>query len=522
MTSDIFHYMVIMVVAGVLNTILGFYAYLKRKTFNGSTIFLLISLCSAIYTFGHAFELASYELEMIISWVYVQYIGMPYLAPLSMLLVMVYTGMDKFIVKKNVILIFIIPALTTIIVLTNHIHHFFYQSIYIRNDGTSLIDFTIGPWYIVHGSYTFASLLVGGIFIISYWRQTKTTYWKQNTVMLLALYLPMLTSFLYLIGLTPHGMDPVPVVMSVTAALYIWAFQSTNLLKLAPIARGLIFDTMRDGVIVLDAKQRIVDFNQSAKALFHNVNNQSIGMPIYSIWKANEIPFQKVMNLNYTTEFEIEWSGNCAYYQIRSSPVYKKNREFVGSTIVILDITEQRRLQEKLEKLAYIDGLTEILNRSAFIEQTKKCLQQNDRTKQSTSIILFDIDHFKQINDTYGHQIGDEVIRHVVTICEQHLKPGDLFGRYGGEEFVICLPQQCLLQAEAIVEKIRKCIETTPLASSKEISVTASFGITEAACDASIEELLHRADEALYASKHHGRNTIHIYRDGEICLSGVH
>ncbi|MFV2048924.1 histidine kinase N-terminal 7TM domain-containing protein [Metabacillus sp. YM-086] len=515
MNSQIFIYIVFLAVSGVLSLFIGVFAFIRRKNFLGSTMFILISLFSSIYTFGHAFELSSQSLSMIVFWTYFQYLGLPYIAPLSLLLVTQYIGAEKYMTKKNVITAFSIPVLTTLIVLTNQFHHLFYQTIYLKQGIAPLLGFVLGPWYIVHGSYTFACLLVGGILLLHYWKQTKSTYWKQTLVMLLGLYLPMIASFFYLIGLVPFSIDPVPVVLSVTAALYIWAFSSTNLFDLAPIARGLIFDSMRDGVVVLDQSKRIIDFNYAATSLINKLDDSMVGKKMDLLWEGNHdssaFPFHLLDSKDYESEFELEWHERNQYYQLRSSPIKKRSGDVVGNTIVILDVTEQRRLQKRLERLAYIDQLTNILNRSAFLEESIKLVKEMRNKDQTVVLILFDIDHFKQINDTYGHHIGDEAIRHVVRICKQLLQPNDLFGRYGGEEFVLCLPSMTLEEAGEYADMMRKSIENEPLVIKNEtIHITASFGVTKVIEENMITDALNLADKALYASKRTGRNSVYI------------
>nr|MDH3175077.1 GGDEF domain-containing protein [Bacillus pumilus] len=161
-----------------------------------------------------------------------------------------------------------------------------------------------------------------------------------------------------------------------------------------------------------------------------------------------------------------------------------------------------------MERRAYIDGLTNIFNRSSFIERTQMILEED---AQDTAVMLFDIDFFKQINDTHGHHIGDEALRHVVTICQQHLKMDDLFGRYGGEEFAICLPHHSFEEACHIAERIRHSFEMSFFENDEEkVRVTASFGIAHTAYDPNVlETLLFEADQALYMSKRQGRNRIY-------------
>ncbi|APH03914.1 histidine kinase N-terminal 7TM domain-containing protein [Bacillus weihaiensis] len=522
MPTDILIYIVLMAVAGVLNILLGVYAYNKREKFRGSKTFILICVFTSIYTFGHAFELASQELNVIVFWTYFQYIGIPYLAPLSLILVIQYTGLEKFLTKWNRRFLFFIPALTTCVVWTNHWHNQFYHTIFLKTEIYPMIQFVIGPWYIVHGSYTFGCMLAGGLILLHYWRQTKSTYWKQIFVLLLSIYLPLVSAFLYLLGYTPYGMDPVPVVMSLTSIMYIWAFLSTSLLELAPIARGLIFDSMRDGVLVLDSTLRIVDFNHAATKLIANLDDQSIGQEIHSLWKgidSDRYFFPSIHHYNQKEEYELEWTGKHSSYQIRSTPVRKKTGVTVGSTIVIADVTEQKQLHNKLIHMAYMDGLTGILNRRAFLDKSVQLMEEHAKQDDICTMILFDIDYFKKINDTYGHHIGDEAILHVVSVCKQFLQPKDLFGRYGGEEFVICLPSANLIEGIEYAELLRVGIENTPLEMNHlSIPMTASFGVTEALRHIPIEEVLRNADLALYESKKQGRNVVHMAKDSKVIL----
>src|SRR5699024_1048940 len=119
--------------------------------------------------------------------------------------------------------LFIIPVFTTLFCLTNEVHHFMYRDIYLRpGEVQPLIDIVAGPWYVVHGSFTFGCLLLGAILLARYWLQTKAKYWKQILTMIIGFFIPVIASFLYLLGLSPYGMDPVPIVMCFTSALYLW------------------------------------------------------------------------------------------------------------------------------------------------------------------------------------------------------------------------------------------------------------------------------------------------------------
>lgn len=515
MNSEIFRYIVIVSVSGVLSIILTIYAYVKRHLSSSSTTFIWMSFFSAIYTFGHAFELASSTLTEISFWLKFQYLGLPFISPCCLILVLQYAGLDKFLKLKQLLVLFLIPFITSFMCLTNNFHHLFYRSVYLRpNENYALADMVAGPWYIVHGSYTFGCLLLGVCILLWYWKRTKAVYWKQISPLLLGLVIPMISSFLYLVGLSPHGMDPVPVVMCFTSALYLWAIFSSKLLSLSPIARDRVFESMRDGVLVVNTAYQIVDYNEAAESILSRLNASSVGKNVELLWRdgGSELTFYE--NDIPERERSFEWLNeeNDKYYYVRITPIFKAGKTVVGSIIVLSDITAQKMLEKQLKRLAYTDGLTQIYNRSYFIKRSEQYLEQSIKANKPLSVLLFDIDYFKKINDRYGHGIGDSAIRHVVSICQKHLQPTDIFGRYGGEEFVICLPDIDINEASKRAESIRAHLAASPLETSKEsLSVTASFGVAavQARTD-TLDTLLEAADQALYTSKENGRNCVHI------------
>lgn len=113
------------------------------------------------------------------------------------------------------------------------------------------MDIAVGQWYVVHGAFTFSCLLCACLILIGQWKHTKKMYRRQLLTLITSQIIPMVAAFLYLLGLTPGGMDPVPVLMCITSAMYIWAILSSRLLTIVPIAKDSIFESMREGVIVL-------------------------------------------------------------------------------------------------------------------------------------------------------------------------------------------------------------------------------------------------------------------------------
>lgn len=182
---------------------------------------------------------------------------------------------------------------------------------------------------------------------------------------------------------------------------------------------------------------------------------------------------------------------------------------------LIRDRSEWVRESEELERLANTDPLSGLPNRRAFTRAARLALVEGEGGGLPLSIIMLDIDHFKSINDAHGHDGGDRVIRMLPRLLKGTLRQSDLIARWGGEEFIVLLPNTGEAAASGIAERLRQTIEVTPLdlRNGSTISVTASLGVI--ACQSGheiLETIVQRADRALYAAKKAGRNRVSIYR----------
>ena len=174
-------------------------------------------------------------------------------------------------------------------------------------------------------------------------------------------------------------------------------------------------------------------------------------------------------------------------------------------------VGELKRDMERIRQQAVTDGLTGLANRKAFDEQMKRILRDSSRHNEIFSLIMIDIDHFKNFNDTFGHQVGDQVLRLVAMTLINEVKGQDMAARYGGEEFAIILPGTNANAARAVAENLRKAVEKKEVinrASGDNLGqITVSLGVAQYyGGEETTEELIRRADIALYQSKSKGRN----------------
>jgi|GEM_PF-1306891 len=171
---------------------------------------------------------------------------------------------------------------------------------------------------------------------------------------------------------------------------------------------------------------------------------------------------------------------------------------------------------DKLEQLATIDTLTGVFNRRHFFNIAKQYLEIAKRNKSELCVVSFDLDKFKNINDTYGHQAGDKVLIEFTNIVNHFMRKSDIFGRIGGEEFVSIMQNTTIKDAIIVCEKIRKKVENSSIEYKEDIiDFSVSIGIVELSSETSIDELLEKSDIALYKAKENGRNMIVKYKEGE-------
>lgn len=173
-------------------------------------------------------------------------------------------------------------------------------------------------------------------------------------------------------------------------------------------------------------------------------------------------------------------------------------------------IQQGRANQEELERLANIDSLTGLLNRGAILRKLSEQMKHAKRYRDELSLSLLDIDHFKKVNDQYGHLTGDDVLEQVAILMWQNIRDADIIGRYGGEEFIIILPRTDLSSALNVAERVRKMIEASKMKDPEGnmFGITVSQGISIYKLGEDEHSLISRADNALYKAKGNGRNRI--------------
>lgn len=236
-----------------------------------------------------------------------------------------------------------------------------------------------------------------------------------------------------------------------------------------------------------------------------------LGTRAFTIWE------QRPNLVHFKSYQPITGMADEMYQNVTILPLRSSTGKTDHVCLIIYDVTgvavNKRQLESantKLQELALRDGLTGLLNRRYWESCLEREFARHQRYDNPVSLVIFDIDHFKRVNDTYGHQTGDEVIRETARITSQLVRETDFAGRYGGEEFVVLLPGTTLDGAAQFAERLRSTIERQQIDyQGSPLTFTISLGVATLADDmAGYQALLERADKALYQSKEGGRNRV--------------
>jgi diguanylate cyclase (GGDEF)-like protein/PAS domain S-box-containing protein len=276
-----------------------------------------------------------------------------------------------------------------------------------------------------------------------------------------------------------------------------------------------LFEESKDAIVSTDKEGNLSMVNPAGMELFGlaDLKTESINFQDLYVDPAMARRFSAaIVEQGYIRDFGVELCGKDGKAMdclMTFTTKLSDDGALIGFEGIVRDVTPYKRMEEELRRLATIDSLTGINNRHNFQDLTLKEMNRSKRYGHPFALIMLDIDHFKKVNDTYGHSVGDQVLIEFCDTCLKALRESDFMGRQGGEEFAVALVE-CDAEAAVIVaERIRKAIAShTVTSGNKEIRFTVSIGVTRMWQDCDLNSMLECADKALYKAKENGRNQV--------------
>ncbi len=491
---------------------------LSRRKARGAKVFAALMGSVFVYCFGTAFEFMGRDLGTVLLCTHFEYFGLSLLPTMIILTALDFCGLwprDRGVLFA---ILFTLSAVTLGMQLTTETHRLYYIDPVLRSDGPiPILVFGKGPFYLGYQIYLIASLLALVALVVRQAIISSGSLRAQALLMLSSFAFPISAFSIYAWRLSPWGIDLTPLSFPLMGLVISFGLFRFRLFDLEPIALRAVFRTMSEGCIIVDAKDRLIDFNESARAILPRLSEARIGADSAVVFSDRPKLLEFVRgNADDSLEILVGEGESSKCYDIVTSLIRDHGDRVVGKTIVVNDTSRQYRLALHLQELATRDSLTGLYNRRSFLDLAGHFVDQAARNDRSISFIMLDIDHFKRVNDDHGHLVGDRVLAEVARRCLHAVRSSDIVCRFGGEEFVIMLPETAEEGALLLCERILDEIKDKPIiVDDAAFKMTASLGLAVSRSPVALgtEEILRRADQAMYEAKRAGRCRVHRFED---------
>ena len=475
-----------------------------------SRLFSLGCISIFIYTLGYAFELGSTNLDQLLFWLKFEYFGLPF-APAFWFLF----AYKSFTRKEPSQLMYLgtlsIAFATLFFSATNDYLHFHYRAVsFVNLDGSLIAQLAKGPWYYIFIVYS-DSLIIGTIILFyTQWRRSKRGSSSPSLKLLIASLGVVIFELVYLLGLSPYNIDLTAFGFLFSAVLAALTILQNDFLRADDLVKDVVFSGISEGILVTDTDGRISDFNKMGSRILPWLNPDTIGMNLYK--------FEEGATLSACAEsgrpfIRKDLSGEGKrYFKVKTEKLGGR-KKVVGKVFLLKDVTAVRKVFRRLYRLANFDTLTKAFNRRRFFDVAEKEISRVNRYGGSVSLLMLDVDNFREINDDYGHLAGDAVLAEVGGVLKKRVRASDIVGRYGVQEFAIVLISADEGKAAIVAEDIRRNMEALRVGVKHEyLSTTISIGVTASSSGVrgslSIERLIIDADRALFQAKREGGNRV--------------
>jgi diguanylate cyclase (GGDEF)-like protein len=468
----------------------------RQRDVPGAVGLLALFAAVAWWNAGYALEIATGGLGAKLFWAKAQYPGIV-VAPLAVFVFALgYTGRWEWLTARRLAALLVVPAGTIALAWTHELHHLVWSDVGtpVAAGQPLVLDHGIGffPGWL----FAYAMLFSATVMLVAGRWSLRRYFRRQSIVIAISVLTPWLCNAIYVLGLTPDGLDMTTVGLAVTAVGFALARSRWGLLEISPVARDAVVEHLRDGMVVVDNRGRIVDCNRAAAPLLACPFDDAVGRAA-----ADVLP-PGVARAAAPHIVEVMLADGPRAYEVEAVDL-PLSAAASGRLILLHDVTAREQLHALLRADALTDELTRIGNRRFFLERLQRALEQTGGSDRPVGVVFLDLDDFKAVNDSFGHDVGDRVLVEIARRVESCVRPQDDVARLGGDEFTVLLPdvedpEIAVAVAARIGEVVRRPIDVD----GEIVTVTVSVGLHLAtAPDATPESVLRAADRRMYATK---------------------
>jgi len=527
-------YAIVQFATAFTTLVLIFHVWKRRQTSGGKALFLLF-LAVFWWAVSAGFEAAAIPQALKVRWSQISYIGSFCSPPLFLIFSLFYTNRKFSFTPLRLLALFLIPIVMAAMAFSNDMHGLVWSGFIPGPEGTNSLIYEHGIVFSIGMVYMFAVVSFASLTLFLYSVKSQNLYRKQNQLIILASIFPIIGSVMYVSGLNPFpGLDLIPATFLITGTALLVGISRQKFLDVVPVSHEFLIDRFDDAVLVIDGSKRVIDLNQAAEKLLLGERDTVIsrlGGDAIRFWDQ----MQPYFDTRQQKRFEIEQvEPETKYFQATTSPLQNNRTQFMGWMLVIVDITHRKMaeialqnvnrklenqlqeiqsLQKKLREQAIREAMTGAFNRGCLDETLARELARAKRNRYPLSVMMIDIDDFKKINDNYGHKAGDLVIKTVGKMLMNESRACDCVCRFGGDEFVVVMPEMDEAGAVTWAEKWRTQLKKRHMIfRTHTIAPMISIGIaTYPNVNHGAGSLVDAADRALYAAKEGGRDCVHIF-----------
>jgi diguanylate cyclase (GGDEF)-like protein/PAS domain S-box-containing protein len=490
----------------------AFAVYVWRRRGSPGAKGLVLTLAAGVwYTGTYALELWTVGSAKQ-TWGDLKYVGVCLMPAAWLIFTLQYTGRARWLTRRLVLLLAVEPlvVLTLLVIPQTHdlIHVYPTQA-----ERFPVVGF--GPVGWINVFYSYGLLLFSTGLFVKTLVAIARPYRNQARALVAALLLPFLLNILYNFNIGPFGrVDLTPFAFVVAVVVVVWGIFRLRLLDIVPVARSRIVETLQDGVVVLDAYQRIVDLNPAAQRVLGHTAKESVGLSLQQLMPDYASLLQRAgSSTTVQSEIRLHLGPSPRDYEITLSPIPDEQGRESGRLLVLRDISERKLTEERLEQMAHYDSLTGLPNRKLFSDRLGQSVIRARRNQQLVGLLFLDVDHFKDVNDTLGHEVGDRLLQQLAMRLQACARAEDTVSRLSGDEFTMILPEmQAPTDAAIVATRILEALQAPLLAGDHELYTSASIGICVWPTDGEDPgTLIRNADIAMYRAKAQGRNRFEFY-----------
>lgn len=502
---------------------LGLCLYVSRyRKVVGVPLFMALMLAATVWSWAYAIELGQPTLAGKLFWRNVQQLGTMLAPVIWWHLALEYTGRRAWVQGWRRYYWFIVPMAAIFLVWTNDFHHLMRVNVrLLEANGVPYVTFdrTLLSWVTV--GYSYALLAAAAVVLVRGILQ-GSSQGRQLAVLLVSLLLPTGASMAQTLGYNPiHPHGPSALFFALSGLLVVWALQRYQFFTVWPVIRDHIIETMNDGILVTNSQRQVVDLNPRAQEFLAQrwtaggapdgtavraVDPSAVRWrPVAAVlaqWPDWVAAYEELAQQR--AEIRLSVSQGERHYLIKLNPLVDEWGSMIGAMAAIQDNTEQRHKEAELLRLATTDQLTGLPNRAHFFALSEQIYEVADRHGIPMSVLMVDLDRFKELNDTHGHPTGDLVLAAAAAVFRRRIRRADVVGRLGGEEFGISLAATGLAEAQQLAAYLAAELDElrVTVAPGIQIGITMSVGIaTKHPGDRSFSDVLSRADRAMYLAK---------------------